>query len=143
MQPNTHTHPRFLRKSAEKALQKSTPFGSKTASFLVISTLGPRVCQKRPQSCPWAPKVLKRRPNDGPKVPKDLKKEPKWSPKVHKGLKRVWKWSPKVAKSLTISSKRLCNDTPNWRVSKMCRCCAVVQGVWTAHLSLSSCTQST
>ena len=111
MQPNTHTHPRFLRKSAEKALQKSTPFGSKTVSFLVISALGPRVCQKRPQSCPWAPKVLKRKPNDGPKVPKDLKKEPKWSPKVHKGLKRVWKWSPKVAKSLTISSKRLCNDT--------------------------------
>ena len=53
-----------------------------------------------------------------PGVPKEATKQPRYRrgtpngrPKVPKGLKGVWKWSPKVAKSLTISSKRLCNDT--------------------------------
>ena len=50
-------------------------------------------------------------PKEATKLPMDGQGTPNGRPKVHKGLKRVWKWSPKVAKSLTISSKRLCNDT--------------------------------
>ena len=50
-------------------------------------------------------------PKEATKLPKDGQGTPNGRPKVHKGLKRVWKWSPKVAKSLTISSKRFCDDT--------------------------------
>ena len=57
MQTNTHTHTRLLWKSSRKALNMEYCFRSRTASFFMILTLGPRLCQKRPQSCPWTAKV--------------------------------------------------------------------------------------
>ena len=57
-------------------------------------------------------------PKEATKLPKDGQGTPNGRPKVHKGLKGVWKWSPKVAKSVTISSKRLCNDSVNKETHK-------------------------
>ena len=57
MQTNAHTHLRFWWKSAGKAFKREYEFRSKTALFFRISTLGPRGCQKKPQSCPRTAKV--------------------------------------------------------------------------------------
>ena len=60
MQTNAYTHLRFQCKSVEKAFKREYFFPPGSYLFSRISTLGPRGCQKRPQSYPRTAKVPQR-----------------------------------------------------------------------------------